>query len=156
MRILAVFSSPETARAGLEHLGALSFEMYSTEPLDPPHIPSGLLKGAIIGGVAGGLGGAALAILTAQSMNLRVGGMALPAYPPVGIVTFALTALGAVGAVLLVLLWEGDLLTLRSSLPEEVRKQVAHGAVAIALEVEEGQKSEVTAILAKAGARRVE
>lgn len=153
MKILAVFPSPEAARAGLEHLGSLSFEVYSAEPIDPPHIPSRLLKGAIIGGIAGGLGGAALAVLTAQSMNLRVGGMALPAYPPVGIVTFALSALGAVGAVLLVLLWEGDLLTLHSPLPDEVRKQVAHGAVAVAIEADERQRNEIAAMLTKAGAQ---
>jgi hypothetical protein len=155
MKIVAVFPSIETARAGLGQLSAVHYELYSTEPMDPPHVPSGLLKGAIIGGVAGGAGGAALAIVTARSMGLPVGGMPIPATAPVGIVTFALTALGAVGAVLMVLLWQGDLLTLRLPLPDEVRKQVANGAVAVAIEVEEQQSGEITAMLAKAGATRV-
>ncbi len=156
MRILALFPSAETAAAGFAQLGTLSYEIYSTEPLDPPHARSGMLAGAIVGGLLGGAGGAALGVLTAKSMNLYVGGMPLPAVAPVGLVTFAFTALGAVGAVLLMLLWEGQLLSLRSALPDEIRKQVAHGAVAIAIEVEEAQSSDVGAILTKAGAQRVE
>ena len=149
MKLLAVFADPEAARTALERLRLREYEMYSCEPLDQPHVSSGLLKAAVLGGLGGGMGGASLAVWTALAMKLYTGGMPIVAYGPVGIITFAFGALGAIGAILGTLLWQAGLLTLRLRLPEDVRKEVAGGAVAVAVEVEEKQQQ----VLRESGAR---
>ncbi len=86
-------------------------------------------------------------------MGLPTGGMPIVAYAPVGIITFAATALGAVAAAFGTLLWEAGLLKLRLDLPDAVRQEVAAGAVAVAVETAEGYRAAVEEVLASAGGR---
>ncbi len=153
MKILAVFRDPDSARKALEHLAAADVEVYSGEPLELPQVRSRLAPAAILGGLAGAIGGAALAALTARTMGLYTGGMPLVAYAPVGIITFAGTAFGAIGATLGTLLWEAGLLNFRLELPKDARKEISAGAVAVVVETTESQRSSLERDLAHAGAR---
>jgi hypothetical protein len=107
-------------------------EVYSAEPLHPPHVSSNLLGATVLGGLLGGFGGGALAVFTFRTMHLETGGMAIVTYPPTGIVIFAVAALSAIGTALATLLWEGDMLHFRPSLPADIRQEIANGAVAVA------------------------
>jgi hypothetical protein len=64
---------------------------------------------ALAGGLLGGVVGLSLAALTSLALRLPTGGMPIIAWPTVGIVTFELTALGAIMATLSRFLWEGSL-----------------------------------------------
>ena len=147
MKLLAVFPDVNAARSALRALGEKEHETYSAEPLDPPHVPSNLLTAAVLGGLFGALGGGALAVFTFKTMNLHTGGMPIVTFPPTGIVIFAVAALSAIGSVLATLLWQADLLHLGPSLPEDVRREMASGAVAISVPEESREAME------KAGAR---
>ena len=147
MKYFAIFPDVETARLALKNLGPENHEIYSGEPLNPPDVASRLLTATVLGGLAGGAAGMALAVFTFRAMNLETGGMPIVAYPPTGIVVFALTALGAIGAALATLLWEAGLLRLRLTLPEDVRREIANGAVAVSVPEESREALE------KAGAR---
>jgi len=131
MNVLAVFPNPETARPAIQALAGVEHEVYSAEPLHPPHVASNLLGATVLGGLLGGIGGGALAVFTFRTMHLETGGMAIVTYPPTGIVIFAVAALSAIGTALATLLWEGDMLHFSPSLPEDVRREIANGAVAV-------------------------
>lgn len=143
MTLLAIFPDAEAARAALRALGPVQHEVYSAEPMDVPHVKNNLLKAAVLGGLLGGLGGMALAVFTFKTMNLPTGGMAIVTYPPTGIVVFAVSALSAIGSALATLLWEGEMLHLRPTLPEEVRREIAEGAVAITVPEESRETLEM-------------
>lgn len=61
---------------------------------------------ALTGGLIGAAAGVSLAVLTSAAMRLPTGGMPIIAWPTVGIVTFELTALGAIVAIFIRFLWE--------------------------------------------------
>lgn len=147
MKLLAVFPNPETARPALLALADVEHEVYSAEPLHPPAVSSNLLGATVLGGLLGGLGGGALAVFTFRTMHLETGGMAIVTYPPTGIVIFAVAALSAIGTALATLLWEGDMLHFRPSLPEDIRREITNGAVAVAAPEESRD------VLERAGAR---
>ncbi len=153
MKLVAVFPHPDSARAAMERLAPDEYEIYSSEPLEPAAVRSRVGKMTFLGGLAGGIGGAALAALTARSMGLYTGGMPMVAYAPVGIITFAATALGAVAAAFGTLLWEAGLLKLRLELSEAVRQEVAAGCVALAVQAADDRRAAVEEALVRAGGR---
>jgi hypothetical protein len=132
VKVIALFDDADAARAACQRFGG---EMYSCEPIAPPPVPSNILAATVLGGIAGGAGGFALAALTATSMHLVTGAMPIVALAPTGIITFALAALGAIGAALATLLWQAGLLTTTLALPDDVRREVAEGAVAVVADV---------------------
>lgn len=147
MNLLAVFPDVETARPAIKALAGVEHEVYSAEPLHPPPVSSNLMAATVLGGLLGGVGGGALAVFTFRTMHLETGGMAIVTYPPTGIVIFAIAALSAIGTALATLLWEGDMLHFRPSLPEDIRHEIANGAVAVSA------PEESRGALERAGAR---
>lgn len=89
---------------------------------------------ALLGGIIGGVAGFSLAAFTSMTMNLETGGMPLIAPGPTGIVTFELTALGAIFGTLLSFVAETGLARgLRSSDFDdpELARAVADGALLV-------------------------
>jgi molybdopterin-containing oxidoreductase family membrane subunit len=75
---------------------------------------------ALAGGLIGGAVGLSLAALTSLALRLPTGGMPIIAWPTIGIVTFELTALGAIVATLSRFLWEGSLPAMGQKKPNPI------------------------------------
>lgn len=134
-------------------------ELFSSEPLDSPQEASARVKtpvglAAVAGGALGGLLGGGLAAATSIWMGLDVGGLPRLSAPPIGIVTFAIAALGAIAAVLIVLLVRGRIFRLKLEVPKSARRRVAEGAVAVMLPVRSEERDEMVRALIAAGAER--
>jgi hypothetical protein len=119
--IYALFHDPSSAERAVSRLlaagvGSDSIAVRSSEPFLEWKLPLGGEKQktrlpvyAVAGGVVGGLVGFSLAAFSFRTMNLTTGDMPLIAPGPTGIVTFELTALGAIFATLLSLIAEAGL-----------------------------------------------
>ncbi len=132
-------------------------EVFSSEPIESPHGNHAAVRtrvglAAVVGGVLGGLMGSGLASVTSIWMGLQVGGLPRLAAPAIGIVTFAIAALGAISGVLIVLLVRGRILRLKLEVPEFARHRVADGAVAVMLRVRAEERAQMARELAAAGA----
>ena len=91
-------------------VGDEATEVLSSIPLDRVETPrSRVLWFALSGGVLGALAVFLLASLSAMSYPLATGGMAIVAGPPVGLVTYEGTALGAILATVLGVILEARL-----------------------------------------------
>ncbi len=132
-------------------------ELFSAAPLETPHgtsakVTARLGFAPVAGGVLGGLLGGLLAAATGIWMGLDVGGLPRIPAPPIGIVTFAGAALGAIGAALIVLLVRGRILSLKLEVPEPARRQVADGATVVMLRARSEERAAILRELAAAGA----
>lgn len=103
-------SGLRSAVASLRDAGIEGFEVFSNVPIEGlKGGRSRVLNFALAGGVAGGFGAYLLTSLSAQAYPLVTGGMPIVAGPPVGLVTYEGTALGAILATVLGVLLEGRL-----------------------------------------------
>ena len=154
-QLWAVFPDEAAARAALRQLP--DAVVYSAEPpetlvgLHRPE-PRGMGLAAVIGGAAGGLMGMGLAIYAFTRMGLHVGGFPKTPMAPVGIVFFAIAALEAITAVVIVLLVRARLATWKLPLPEDARRRVAEGAVAAQLFIDSGAQNQLAGEMRAAGA----
>jgi hypothetical protein len=118
LRVGGVFSSTDGVRFAIsrvrrEHPNA-GVELRSSAP-PPKDLEHSLLAGtrskvlwaAITGGLLGGIGAFSLASLSAIAYPLATGGMEIIAGPPVGIITYEGTALGAILCTVAAVLLEG-------------------------------------------------
>ena len=131
-------------------------ELYSAAPLETPHgnptnVKARLGLATLGGGALGGLLGGLLAAATGIWMGLDVGGLPRLPAPPIGIITFAGAALGAIGAALIVLLVRGRILSLKLEVPEAARRQVADGAIVVMLRTRSEERPAILQELAAAG-----
>jgi len=154
-QVWAVFSDARAARAIVDRWP--DAEVYAAEPTETlagvhsrVRAPFGGI--ALAGGILGGLVGGGIAAGTFSWMSLHVGGLPHFPVPPIGIVTFAITALGAIGASVVFLLVQGRMLGFRLAMPEDARRRVASGDVAVMLRVHEEERAAVARELAAAGA----
>ena len=132
-------------------------ELFSAAPLETPHgtpakVKARLGVATMAGGTLGGLLGGLLAAATGIWMGLDVGGLPRLPAPPIGIITFAGAALGAIGAALIVLLVRGRILSLKLEVPEAARRQVADGATVVMLRARSEERAAILQELAAAGA----
>ena len=132
-------------------------ELFSAAPLETPQgtpakVKARLGLAPVAGGVLGGLLGGLLAAATGIWMGLDVGGLPRLPAPPIGIITFAGAALGAIGAALIVLLVRGRILSLKLEVPEHARRQVADGATVVMLRVRSEERAALLRELATTGA----
>ena len=154
-RVWAVFRDERAALSVAERWP--DAELFSSAPLEIPHgtpdkVKARLGLATIAGGTLGGLLGGLLAAATGIWMGLDVGGLPRLPAPPIGIVTFAGAALGAIGAALIVLLVRGRILSLKLEVPEPTRRQVADGAIAVMLRARPEERAALLRELATTGA----
>ncbi len=91
----------------------------SNVPLEEvPSRPSRVLWYSLVGGLVGGTSVFLVASLSAKAYPLVTGGMPIVAGPPVGLVTYEGTALGAILATVLGVLLEGRVLAKTAVAPE--------------------------------------
>lgn len=137
--INAVFDTPEDASAAVATLRRdgvprQAITIRSSEPLHFEFFKSDEARSRISGfAIAGGFLGAACAILltvlTSRRVDLVTGGMPIVTPWAFGIVTFELTALGAILATLARMIHEARLV--RRILPQEYDEAVACGRVVV-------------------------
>lgn len=145
--IHAVYDTAREAVRALDRLHQAGFgesqvEVRSSVPIHEHHplpgvkVHSRVPLAAIAGGLVGGLGAFLVASLSAQAYPLATGGMAIVALPPVSIITYEGTALGAILATVAAVLLEARLLrrSRRGASPWD--GQVAEGRVLILVDVE--------------------
>jgi hypothetical protein len=120
MTVYAVFGDPDQAEAAVSQLVSKGIDqrlvsVRSSEPLLEHRLPTSADKEktriptlALLGGIVGAAFGVLLSVATYQWMNLPTGGMPIIPYGPTGIVTFEITAMGAIfGAVITLMLETG-------------------------------------------------
>lgn len=128
-RVVAGYRDLAALTAAVEALAAadVTTQVYSNVPLEElEEGRSKVLLFALVGAVVGGGGAFLLASWSATAYPLITGGMPLIAGPPVGLVTYEGTALGAILATVLGVLLEGRLAT-GSPPPERVSSLLAEG-----------------------------
>lgn len=95
----------QLTRAGSSQkdLQVATAEPYHEYEFTPPAtIPLSTI--AILAGILGGLSGLGLAVYTFRAVGVPTGGMPMVTYGPTGIITFALTALGAIAGTFIAML----------------------------------------------------
>lgn len=118
LHVGGVFSSTDGVRLAISRLershpeAGLEMRSSSPPPKDLEHrILSGgrskVLWAALAGGLLGGLSAYLIAALTALAYPLPTGGMSIIAGPPVGIITYEGTALGAILCTVAAVVLEG-------------------------------------------------
>ena len=147
----AVFETAELASAALDRLAAegvapTDIEVRSSIPLHGVAPRGSVTKSrvplmAVLGGLAGGTGAYLLASLTAQAYPLPTGGMPIVALPPIGVITFEGTAIGAILCTVLTVLVECGLPAFRRR-PGPLDAYVAAGHVLVTAKVDSGAWAE--------------
>ena len=119
--VYAVFKNPDQAEHAVNQLVSSGFDrqlitVRSPEPFLDRKLPAPADEEktwipffALLGGGGGALAGFSLASATFTWMNLPTGGMPIVPLGPTGIITFEVTALGAILATLITLLVEAGL-----------------------------------------------
>jgi len=140
-RIVAVLDTIDEATAAiarlrLEGISRESITTMSSEPLhaeagEENHPPSRIPIFAICGGVLGAGFAIALTVMTSRRVDLVTGGMPIVTPWAFGIIVFELTALGAILATLVRMIFEARLARRGSS---EYDQAVAEGSVVVFLE----------------------
>lgn len=169
--VYALLDDPTHAERAVDQLLAAGLDgewitVRSSEPFLEWRLPAGgagqktrIPFFAVLGGLVGGGVGFSLAALTSMTMNLVTGGMPIIAPGPTGIVTFELTALGAIFGTLISLIAETGLgRGLRSSDLNELdlARAVADGALLITAHCPgEKEITQATTILQEAGATAI-
>ena len=160
-RLHALFDNPAQARAALERLAADStsadaIEIRSSVPLGHDVVPgadkfrSRAPLFAVLGGLAGGACTIALSLVAARSYEMAAGGMPTIAVPPLMIVTFEGTALGAILFTVATVLIECGLPRLFWS-PDPFDEQLAEGKIVITVRgAADASREWVSAALASA------
>lgn len=149
--VLAVFDTPDEALAAADRLRrqgvpGSAITLMSSEPI---HVEStgpgeetasriGLF--AIAGGVIGAASGILLTVVTSRSVGLVTGGMSIVSPWPFGIITFELTALGAILAIFARMVYEARLA--KRGAPGDYDVAVADGRVALAVDCEDDARQE--------------
>ena len=140
-RIVAVLDTIDEATAAIallrrEGISRESITTMSSEPLhaeagEENHPPSRIPIFAICGGVLGAGFAIALTVMTSRRVDLVTGGMPIVTPWAFGIIVFELTALGAILATLVRMIFEARLARRGSS---EYDQAVAEGSVVVFLE----------------------
>lgn len=157
-RVEMIFNEPDDARRAVRELLAAGVErrqitLISSEPLlvdGAPMLASSASRiglFALAGGVIGGLSGWALVHFTSHSYPIATGGMSLVPPLTTGIVIYEVTAVGAILAAVVRLLWE-------TKLPRthvHYAAEVANECVLIGADTEDPES--IREILAAAGGR---
>lgn len=166
--VYALLDDPAHAERAVDRLLAAGFgrewiTVRSSEPFLEWRLPAGgeeqksrIPFFALLGGFLGGGVGFSLAALTSMTMNLVTGGMPIIAPGPTGIVTFELTALGAIFGTVISLIAETGLgRGLRSSDLDDLdlARAVADGALLVSAHCpSEKEITQATTALQEVGA----
>src|SRR6185503_15412299 len=140
-RIVAVLDTIDEATAAIARLQreGISRESITTMSAEPLHVeaseenhpPTRIPLFAICGGVLGAGFAIALTVVTSRRVDLVTGGMPIVTPWAFGIIVFELTALGAILATLVRMIFEARLARRGSS---EYDQEVAEGSVVVFLE----------------------
>jgi hypothetical protein len=160
-RIGAVLYSISDVREAVARLRgrwpAAAIELRSSAP-PPPDLEDALLGGGrsrvlwatVAGGLLGGTVAFLMATLTALAYPLHTGGMPMVSKPPIGIITYEGTALGAILATVVAVLFEGRIWR-RSRFEDPLARHLVDGAWVLWIETKD-DGSEVEALLRECGA----
>jgi len=145
--VYAVFNNPYQAERAVSQLVSNGFDrqlvaVRSSEPFLDRRLPvsadeekTRIPLFALLGGVVGAIAGFSLAAATFTWMNLPTGGMSIVPLGPTGIITFEVTALGAIFGTLLTLFSEAELIRrTREDLDPKLAEAVADGRVLICVQ----------------------
>ncbi len=154
-QVWAVFRDTQAALAVAQRWP--DAELFSAEPIEPllqiqAPVKTRLGLTMVAGGALGGLLGGALAAATGIWMGLDVGGLPRVPWILIGIITFAISALGAIAAAVTWFLVCGRMLRRKLEMPEKVRRMVADGAVAAMVRVHPEECDAMARELSSAGA----
>ena len=138
-----IFDSPDEAVAAVnslckEGVPGSAITVMSSEPIHIESLESGKAPKSRIGlsAIAGAILGAAIAVAltvwTSRSVDLVTGGMQIVSPWPFGIITFELTALGAILATLARMIYEARLA--RRPTPADYDERIADGKVGLAID----------------------
>lgn len=166
--VYALLNNPSQAERAVDQLLAAGFDrkwitVRSSEPFLEWRLPVGgeeqktrIPFFATLGGLLGGAVGFSLAAFTSMTMNLVTGAMPIIAPGPTGIVTFELTALGAIFGTVISLIAETGLgRGLRSPDLDEpdLARAVADGALLLSAHCpSEKEVAQAATVLEEAGA----
>lgn len=152
--IHAAFDDEAALRRGLERLGEAgvsaddvevrsSIPLHDPEPLAGVEVRSRVPLLAILGGLLGGLTAFAVASSTALAYPIETGGMPIVALPPVAIITYEGTALGAILLTVGAVFFESRLLRRNGFGESPLDHYVAEGGVLVLVRFEKDEDCEV-------------
>jgi hypothetical protein len=119
---------------------------YAGEAIEPEGESRSLIgMFAIAGGVLGAATAILLTVWTSRSVDLVTGGMAIVSPWPFGIITFELTALGAILCTLARMIYEARLA--RPAAPASYDEAVADGKVVLSVSYEDAREELIRQVL---------
>jgi hypothetical protein len=168
-RISALFTDPHRAEQAVGSLMRNGFdrsqvEVLSSEPLLDLKLPTSgheektrMTGAAMFGGLVGAVAGFSLAAATFTWMSLPTGGMPIIPLGPSGLITFEVTALGAIFGTVLTLLVEGRLPRTITGTELALFEAVADGSVLVSVHcTTQAQALSASSVLQDAGAEKVD